>query len=857
MINITIKNLLVVVLLVALFIYLDGGEPLQRAENFAYDFVLGKEHKFADERIVVVAIDDQSLDGMGSWPWSRDRFADLIVTLSQGGARLIVNTIPISNSSSMPKSVALDRVYGYLEDAASAEQIEVIPQQDSDSVPEVTNHLAKLRELFTSSLEGPDDDDKLAMAYQQAGNVLQVMSLTVADSYMVGSEAPLPSYLVNGSDHDLLALTRLFNPPDQIAAVEPVINTLGRAADAVGYFINDLDFVDTARKSRVVLEYAGVAIPSMALAVAAKSQGRRLAEIKYLGDSLHVGELLVPITRNFAIYHHFYDRQPVVGIFPTVSIADILNGSVDKERFADKIVLIGKTAPSLVSMVATANGVTVAPVELLGQRIAAMLNSHYYLVPGWAKIFKITLYLAIGIYLLLILPLMGLWSVILFVGVVSGIMLTAHYQLLLGYGLWLQFVGPILLLLFGSSLLFTLKTEYREPKHLQASRDEREEANRMLGLAFQGQGQLELAFTKFKNCHMDPMIMAMLYDLVTDFEQSRKFVGAGEVLTYMIAVDPDFRDVSERLEKNVKAQASSGQSTEKAAIPEKNLTSIDQYNLDEELGHGPLGPVLLGHNPNDNGLVAVKVIPLLEIMESDKIEESVQCFVEVLKLNKKLEHPNIVKIFRGGESFGRAFLAMEYVPGHNLASHAHKENSLPISLVIQLVAKIAMALDFAHQNRVIHGDLKLTNMLFEPESRTVKVASFAMYRLIEMKGGRAVSIRSRQQSVSYHLPPECAAGKQPDARSDIFSLGVAFYRLLTGEVPFDVEKQDGAVNLSQNLVYKPPKPVSAQNSNVAGCLDEIIGKALQIDPAKRFQRGAHMARALVNCVKSQVATKKQ
>ena len=848
-----VKNLwAIIVLLVVLFIGLDGGQTIQRMENAAYDFGVQISRRTADLRVVVVAIDNKSLDHVGPWPWSRKRFAELINILSQGGPKLIVNTLNFSEIDNASDSSDVGDTLRYLKGINVEEQLSHALEKKSSLGQEVVSRFSKLRKILMAGLESLDGDQQLASAYQLAGNVVQSMELASADSHHPTDPAPFPEYLLDKDGKGTLHLPKFIAFGNRAASIKLPVLSLGQSAASIGFFAKEADFDGVVRRGQLVMEYAGVQFPSLALSAVAKSQNMPISQIALEENILKIGHISVAVDPDFRIHNSFYNNASGDSAFDTVSFADLLNGRIKPSIFYDKIVLIGVTSKSISPGISTPASTTTAPVKLLGHRISSMLNQENYLVPSWTSSFKIVLYLGIGFFLLLVLPNIGRRSAVLGAVFISVLLIQMQYQLMIRQGVWLPLMGPLLLFVIGASLtLFKLKISLLG--QLSRSGREREESQRMLGLAFQGQGQLDLAFAKFKKCQIDSLLMDVLYDLVTSYEQGRRFESAIEVLQYMLAAQPDYLDIKERLETNKIALSQVDEQKEPISSPQ-SLISIDRYSLDEELGRGPIGTVFLGRDLHDNRLVAVKLIPMIEIFEASMMAEAVRYFVEILKKNKGLSHPNIGKVSHGGESYGRAFLVMEYISGQNLAFYVKKENLLPIPLVIQIVVKIAMALDYAQQQGVIHGGLKPSNILFDQQSREIKVVDFALYSLINMGGSRLISIRSQSQAkgMSYCLAPECASGSSVDARSDIFALGVIFYRLLTGEVPFDVDEQSYS-DLDNDLIYDKPKPISAINRKLPPCLEEIVDTALQINPQKRFKRGAHLARALLNCVKSQVA----
>ncbi|MBF0194225.1 MAG: CHASE2 domain-containing protein [Magnetococcales bacterium] len=847
------KNLRFIILfLVVAFIAIDNSKGMQRLENMAFDLAVYIKGGVTDESIMVVAIDNKSLNHIGSWPWSRKRFAEVVDIISQGLPKLIVNTITFSETDSAPNTINVAETLRYLKSINIEEQLALALQPHPTLEDEVVNHFSKLRHIIMSGLETLNSDQQLASAYERAGNVLQAMEF-IEGGYSITQSAPVfPEYLKDSEGLEVLHLPSSIDQKNKKTTIKLPVPGLGKSALAVGAFMQNADFDGVVRKSRLVVESSGVQIPTLALSVVAKSQKIPLSKVAYSKGELNIGTLSLGVSDDLQFYHKFYANQSGKLGFETVSFADLLNGHIKPEIFYNKIVLIGGTSHTVSPGINTSVSNLTAPVELLAHQVTTMLNQSSLRVVGYSSYIKIALYIAIGGFLLLVLPTMPKIIAILTVFVIPELMITVYYKMLV-QGLWLPIMGPFLLFLVGAAITI-IKGEMSGLAQLSKTKQDQEEAQRMLGLAFQGQGQLDLAFSKFVSCRLDPMMMEILYDLASDYERSRRFEQAIEVLQYISVAKPDYRDIQERLEHNQIMLSQGIELDEDRSPGQPPLIFIDKYSLGEELGRGPIGTVFLGRDSRANRLVAIKLIPMVEIFEASMMEEALSHFVEIIKIYEELDHPNIVKVFNGGDSYGRAFLVMEYIAGRNLSYFVHKKRLLSMPRVIQIVVKLAMVLDFAQQKGAVHGNLKPSNVLFDPDSREIKVVDFALSSLIEMGGTRLITMRpqAQAQAVAYYLAPECAAGQSPDYRSDIFSLGVLFYRLLTGEVPF-LENKQQHYDPDYDLIYDNPKPASQHNSAVPSCIEKVLAKALNIDPQQRYQRGAHLARALVNCVKSQVS----
>ena len=263
---------------------------------------------------------------------------------------------------------------------------------------------------------------------------------------------------------------------------------------------------------------------------------------------------------------------------------------------------------------------------------------------------------------------------------------------------------------------------------------------------------------------------------------------------------------------------------------------IDRYEILGELGRGAMGVVYKGKDPIIDRPVAIKTIRFDRLYEAHEIQGLKERFFKEAQAAGKLSHPNIVTIFDVGEDRGLSYIAMEYVEGEVLSRYIVRENLLPVEEVLEIIAQVAEALDFAHQHRVIHRDIKPANIMRTSEGQ-IKVMDFGIAKIPSSTLTQAGSVLG---TPSY-MSPEQIRGEDLDGRSDLFSLGGVLYELFTGIKPFR-----GATlpALSHQITHADPLPASQQNPQVATACDEVVNKALAKNPADRYARGKAMARAL-------------
>jgi tRNA A-37 threonylcarbamoyl transferase component Bud32 len=361
------------------------------------------------------------------------------------------------------------------------------------------------------------------------------------------------------------------------------------------------------------------------------------------------------------------------------------------------------------------------------------------------------------------------------------------------------------------------------------------ETHKLLGLTFQSQGFLDLAFEKFQRL--------LLYDLGLDYEKRRMVDKALSVYEY-INRGGGFRTLDEHIRRLREADQSSTigshAKTDEVSLLENALPGekprIGRYEILGELGKGSMGLVYKALDPNINRLLAIKTIRFSDEFDEEVIQEIKERFFREAQIAGKLSHPSIVTIYDVGEDGDLTYMAMEFLEGEDLEKFVSKNNLLPFRRILDVLAKVADAVGFAHQAGVIHRDIKPANIMVLSNGG-VKVTDFGIAKAMSSTRTRTGVILGTPN----YMSPEQIMGQKIDVRSDLFSLGVLFFQLLTGELPFHGE------NLS-SLLYQITKErhpsVRDYDPNIPKVCEQIIDRALAKDPNERFPTAGEMARVI-------------
>jgi serine/threonine-protein kinase len=372
----------------------------------------------------------------------------------------------------------------------------------------------------------------------------------------------------------------------------------------------------------------------------------------------------------------------------------------------------------------------------------------------------------------------------------------------------------------------------------------------MLGLSFQGQGMLDMAFEKFRKCPVDDSMKDVLYGLALDFERKRQFNKAVQVFEHIMTVDKKFKDVEARAQKlrvagetvifggraGMKAGADSTVLVQGGGGSDLAKPTLGRYEVMKELGKGAMGVVYLGKDPKINREVAIKTLRFEDEFEAADMKAMKERFFREAESAGRLVHPNIVTIYDAGDDGDISYIAMELLSGSDLKDYTTKDKLLPMNETLATIAKVADALDYAHTQGVVHRDIKPANIM-RLKDGSIKVTDFGIARITSQSKTATGTV----MGTPSYMSPEQLAGSKVDGRADLFSLGVTLYELLTGEKPFT---GDTVATLMFKIANAPHPQIRASRADLPPGVEAIIDKALQKDPEKRYQRGGEMAKDL-------------
>ena len=803
---------LAVFLLAALALYASYSQPIQRVEGLVPDLA-GRLLPEAESSgsVAVIAIDTASLDGFGAWPWQRDQLAVVVQRLRKFKPEAIGFMLPL-----------IDRETPAIVGSLQAEL------DDLDT---------PLRNTANAWLKKLDTDAQLIRALKGAGNVVLVAPYKTGGKR--GDLPPVPDrFLLQATAQQTgwqqAALRFLLSGPVQ-AGISPhypppaFLDNVAAAGTSEAYSGNRY-----LSGTSLAISRGDHYLPGFELALFAAGKAVEITP----GVGLSIDGQRPVAAPDLVYYPRPADQVPVY------SLQRLMQDDSLKAELRGRILMLGLTAPALVPELTGPAGYRYTPVTWSAHILDSLIGGSAFVMPPWFYGVQRALVLLFALYLVF-LPVRWHGKAAPVVSVLlAALLVNAGLVLLVVQGLWLPVVGPSVFLLL-TQLLLTLA--YQRHRTLFALRQEAIDARVALGTHLQSQGQLEQAMAQYVPCLPAPAALESLYELGLEYERRRQVRKAQAVYEALETSAVGYRDSARRSSQlaalSERFPGANGPAVNQTLVldsPVMELPVLGRYRLERELGRGAVGVVYLAVDPAIGRQVAIKTLPLLEYYEEREQEAAAQRFMKEAEAVGRLVHPNIVPIHDAGREHDLAYLVMNYVAGKSLDAWVDKKNLLPVWEVLDIAAQVADGLDYAHQQKVVHRDVKPGNIIYDRDNGVAKITDFGIARILDCKQTRTGAVLG---TPSY-MSPEQVAGKKISGQSDQFSLGVTLYQLLTGGLPFS---GDSIAAVMYQIANGKIPPLRKQRSGLPACVSRLVSKALHKDASRRFASGADMAVSVRKC----------
>ncbi|WP_045860584.1 serine/threonine-protein kinase [Teredinibacter purpureus] len=483
----------------------------------------------------------------------------------------------------------------------------------------------------------------------------------------------------------------------------------------------------------------------------------------------------------------------------------------------------------------------------------SLLNNQTVFEPWWFVLVGSVISLAITLLLVFVVARLSAMSSALTVLLVFLCLWGAQVVLVVGQGVWLPLAAQSAWLLAGFVLVRVWRGQDSRMNFLLQKVDE---AGVVLASGLIGQGQLAEVPAVLNGCSNSAPILQQYYELANAYAAKRQYRSSIDILQQITLKKRGFRDVEQKIKvmQSMLAAPSRDESKNSAAIDTTVVLEQDdierpvmgRYQIRRELGRGAMGTVYLGYDPRIARLVAVKTLTYSQF-QSSQLEGIKTRFFREAEAAGRLNHPNIVSVYDVGDEADLAFIAMDYVEGSPLSTFVDEGNLLPVFEVYRIMADVAAALEYAHGSHIVHRDIKPGNIMYNPSPYQVKVTDFGIARLVDDSKTSTGEILGSP----LYMSPEQLKGKRVNHSADVFSLGVTFYQLLTGRLPF---VGDNLASLTYEIIHGKHKGVRTIRKDLPASASRIINQCLQKDADERYESSGELAIVLKKAIKRDFAS---
>lgn len=491
---------------------------------------------------------------------------------------------------------------------------------------------------------------------------------------------------------------------------------------------------------------------------------------------------------------------------------------------------------------ATGQDVPVAASELSAPAFGSQVTASGYDQPTWfAHVIRGAVVFCLG-FLVFIVPALSAAMTTVLVVLLSGGLLLTQAALMLYQQVWLPLGQVVVFLAAGFVVMLFWMQSYREIRELRYNV---QEARFQLGRLLLAQGKPDEALDALIDCPPDQDTLGLQYDIAIQQERKRQYDQARKTYEQILSQKKRFRDVRERLDAmdrltsdSPTALSTGFDSTRTLIMPDQAVSkpTLGRYEIDREIGRGAMGVVYLGKDPKIARTVAIKTLSYSQF-EQTELSELKARFYREAEAAGRLNHPAIVTVYDVGEEADLAFIAMDFAHGKPLSAYGKANNLLPIAVVLNVLAQVADALDYAHRHKIVHRDIKPGNIIYDAKTGGLKITDFGIAKITDDSRTRTGSVMGSP----LYMSPEQLKGQKVTGASDIYSLGVTLFKLVCGETPYT---GDTLANLTYQILNKRPRSVREFNPDAPAGVVRVINKAIQKEPAKRFTSAGAMAEAL-------------
>lgn len=781
--------------------------------------------------VALVMIDEASQARFGRAPWTRDLHARLIDRLVQ--ASVVVETEPFIGHESERALAELQHLHATI--AAD---------------PTLAGHpdLAALLERSESNLDG---DARLAASLERHQRTLLSLATLPAEGH---ATSPSAKGTAPG--------TR--TPAGAPLAAPWPLPLLRDAAAGVGHSELQADPDQILRRHELQRQVGTWRVSSLAVLAAGLHRGLSPAQIDTALQATppKLGGRALPVDAQGRFAPLWLSGPSAQAEVLTVSAQEVIDTGPAVARLQGHIVIISHDDPDMARRkVRLPDGQSIHPAEALARITSSLVSGRWVQQPGWTQWVPWALLLGVVGFALRVMPRVTRGSALAMSAVAGLLLLAVPHVLLAQARIWMPLTLPVFALVAAlAGQRFSEYWQRRAPRRaapppalIEPPMDDT--IITTFDVMPLSPSSASLPATALPASPARPTQAPVVSPLPLDLEDDAPDTETAEELfapdtESMDMVEPGYektrpirRDANEfddeaarALEKTQPLAREDVLAAAAITAPDspRELPRLGPYRLERELGRGAMGRVYLALDVETGQEVAVKTLALAREFDGYALEEARQRFQREASAVSRLQHPDIVRVIKTGEEHGIAYIAMERLTGHDLTQHLSAGNLLPVATVVAICTRVATALAHAHALGVTHRDIKPANVMIDLARGQVKVTDFGIARISGASRTRTGLILG---SPSY-MSPEQIAGRQADGRSDLYSLGVLMFHMLTGELPLTGHTM---TELMGAIANTPAPDVRTRRPSLPEALADVLGILLDKRPELRYPDGLELA----------------
>jgi CHASE2 domain-containing sensor protein/tRNA A-37 threonylcarbamoyl transferase component Bud32 len=815
-------------LLILVTLLVLANERMASMESLYYDFLQRQQLSTPSQRILLIDTSDQS---SSDDIWEASQFSPLVDALKTAGASLIV---PIQ---APPASTALPNMQQLTALAELEKRARQVGDAGNGTNASLADQLAEFRKQY-------DRQAEVASIVKDAGNIVLAISTHAAPQNSKAGETDCRQHTVRSNQDDQQKAPWVRESNSELTLPD----TLCSSAISAGFaqFWPDGDGI--VRRNHLLVKSGERVFPALSLAVAESDRSEKNLTVD--GPyQISLDDQTIDTGPGFTSLIRYYGQGDQT--FETISTTALLAGGEAAETVRDRIVVIGDLNAGAKGNYRTPFNAEMPAALLLATSLSNLLQMDYLHRPYWLASVELAVLILLGVTILFLAPRLRRNRAVILTVLLITLLMTTEAYLLIAHGIWMQLVTATLFATLGILSVQALSSL------ASAGTDGDARVNAVLHhTQLADEDELDLAFSVLRQQPATDETKNRLYDIAMTHGKRKEFAKAERVLLHLASIDADFRDVNDKLKllsgarkkpeesKSTPTAGDEPASTHSATGPGQIMgRKLGRYRLERILGRGAMATVYLGVDPNINRKVAIKTMALAEEFSDADLDAAKIQFRREAESAGRLNHPNIIAIYDTGEDGNVAYLAMEYFEGKALNHYAQADNLLPPKWVLELTARAAEALNYAHGQNVVHRDIKPANLMYDAASDTLKITDFGIARLTDTSRTKTGIILG---TPSY-MSPEQLAASAVTGKSDLYSLGITMYQLLTGTTPF---RSDSIPKLMDKIMNDKHNPVSSLRDDIPVDVDLVLDQVLAKQPEDRYPNGRAMALALRDCIRA-------